>query len=458
MIEKMTHVLAKHQTLLAFCLGAVATSALAQNVPPPTVPEVDRAFRDVLANASSMEARSKYATLLVNSGNFEGGIAALEGLLLMPDAPARIRVELGVLYYRLGSYAISESYLRAAIEDPRLEPALKTQAESLLRDVVQRNKTSRISGTLMLGVRGQSNPTSATNNTQIYYLGLPVARGNDAGPKSDTDTHVWGELNHELDLDKQNEATLVSSLVGYASHYNSVNSYTKQLGYSKSYDLTILAGTTGIRFRPMAETELLIRPHLIAGEVMANGSAHFTNNGFGLDGDYRTSESVAWSGAYENTKLVFSSREDMPNVALQGGTRQIARITAAIETSPGRFVITELGYTDMDGNAQYSAYREPHLQMSYLFSYAPLVGSSALPWTTTVSLNVSRKEFRGPDPIAQPFTARVDTGLRASLVNNMPLSRDLSLQLELEYSDTSSNIPNFTSTNTSGTVAVIWKY
>ena len=457
MTEKITPVSAKHQALLAFCLGAMATSALAQNTPPPTAPEVDKAFREVMANASSMEARSKYATLLVGVGNFEGGIAALEGLLLMPDAPARIRVELGVLYYRLGSYAISESYLRAAIEDPGLEPGLKAQAESLLRDVTQRNKTSQLSGTLMLGMRGQSNPTSATNNSQVFYLGVPVARGKDAGPKADVDTHIWGEIDHVLDLDKQNEASLVTSLVAYASHYNSVDSYSKQVG-TKPFDLAILAGTTGVRFRPMAATELLIRPHLIAGGVMANGSAHFTNTGFGLDFDYRSSESVAWSGAYENTKLVFSSREDMPGVALQGGTRQIVRVSAAIETAPGRVVITELGYTDMDGNVSYSSYREPHLQISYLFSYAPLVGSSALPWTTTASMTTSRKDYRGPDPIAQPFSARNDTAWRASVVHNMPLNRDLSLQFQLEYSDTSSNIPNFSNTNSSGTVAVIWKY
>ncbi len=458
MTEKLTPVLTKHQALLLLCLSALAAPALAQNVAPPTVPEVDQAFREVMANANSMEARSKYATLLVNSGNFEGGIAALEGLLLIPDAPPRIRVELGVLYYRLGSYAISESYLRAAIEDPNLDATLKGHAESLLRDVVQRNKTSRLSGTLMLGLRSQSNPTSATTNSQILYLGAPVARGKDAGPKSDTDTHIWGEVDHELDLDKQNEATLVTSLVGYASHYNSVTGYAKQAGYNKPFDLTILAGTTGVRFRPFAATELLIRPHVIAGTVFANGSDHFTNNGFGLDGDFRASESVSWSGAYENTKLTFSSREDMPNVVLQGGTRQTGRLTAAIESAPGRFLITEFGYTEMDGNAAYSSYREPHIQLTYLFSYAPLFGSSALPWTTTASATYLKRDYRGPDPIAQPYSARNDSIWRASLVNTVPLNRDLSLQFQLEYSDTSSNIPNFSNTNSSGTLALIWKY
>jgi tetratricopeptide (TPR) repeat protein len=458
MTEKKTPVLAKHQALLAFCLGTLAASVTAQNIAPPTPPEVEQAFREVIANANSADARTKYATLLVRAGNFEGGIAALEGLLLMPDAPASIRVELGVLYYRLGSYAISESYLRAALEDPRLEPALKIQADSLLRDVVQRNKTTQLSGSLMIGVRGQSNPTGATDNNQVYYLGVPVARGKDAGPKSDVDTHVWGKLDHVFDLDKQNEAAVVTSLVAYANHYNSVDSYTKQVGYSKPFDLAILAGSTGIRFKPMAPTELTIRPHLIFGGALANGSAYFTNTGFGIDGDYRVSESLAWGGAYENTKLSFSSREDMANVTLQGGTRQAVRLNASVEAAPGRFLLAELGYADQDGNAVYTGYRGPQLRVSYLLSYGAPFGSMGLPWTTTLSASTLRRDYRGADPSVDSLTVRNDTEWRTSLLNYMPLTRDLALQFQLEYSNTSSNISNFSNTNTSGSLGVIWKY
>lgn len=458
MIEKNTPVSVKHQVLLALCLSAVAIPAWAQNVAPPTPPEVDQAFREVIANAASVEARSKYATLLVRAGNFEGGIAALEGLLVSPDAPANIRVELGVLYFRLGSYAIAESYLRAAIDDPRLEPALKSQAESLLREVVQRNKTSQLSGSLMIGVRGQSNPTGATDNSQVYYLGAPVPRGNDNGPKSDVDTHFWGKLDHVLDLDKQNEAAVVTSLVAYANHYNSVDSYTKQVGYSKPFDLAILAGSTGIRFKPMASTELTIRPHLIFGGAMANGNAYFTNTGFGIEGDYRASDAMAWGGAYENTKLSFSSREDMTNSTLQGGTRQAIRVNASFEAAPGRFLLAELGYADQDGNAPYTGYRGPQFRVSYLLSYESPIGSAGLPWTTTLSASTLRRDYRGADASVDALTVRNDTEWRTSLLNYMPLTRDLALQFQLEYSNTSSNISNYSNTNTSGSLGVIWKY
>jgi len=458
MIRNNALVSVTHQSVLAFCFGAMATSAAAQNAGPPTQPEVEQAFREVLSNASSLEARSKYATLLVRAGNFEGGIAALEGLLISPDAPANMRVELAVLYFRLGSYAIAESYLRTAIEDPRLEPDIKSQAESLLRDVIQRNKTSQISGSLMIGLRGQSNPTSATDNRQVYFLSIPVERGADAGPKSDVDTHVWGKIDHVLDLDMQNEAAVVTSLVAYANHYKSVDSYAKQIGYSKPFDLAILAGSTGVRFKPMAPTELTIRPHLIFGGAIANGSPYFTNNGFGVDGDYRAADSVTWGGAYENTKLSFSSREDMPNSTLQGGTRQTVRLNASFETAPGHFLLAELGYADHDGNTSYTGYRGPQLRVSYLVSYEPPMASSGLPWTTTVSGSALLRNYRGADPTVDALTVRNDNEWRLSLVNYMPLTRDIALQLQLEYSNTSSNISNFSNTNTSGSLGVIWKY
>ncbi len=458
MIEKKTPVMSRLQAALLACVAGAAAPAMAQNTAPPTPPEVDQAFRDVVANAGSVEARTKYANLLVRSGNFEGGIAALEGLLLAPDAPASIRFELGVLYFRLGSYAISERYLRVAIDDAKLEPALKLQAEALLREVVKRNQASQLSGSLTLGVRQQSNPTSATDNAQVYYLGLAVPRGANAGPQSDTDTYFWGKLDHVLDLDKQNEASIVTSLVAFADHYNSVGSYAQTAGYSKPFDLAILAGSTGIRFKPMAPVDFTLRPNLIFGSAMANGNAYFNNLGLGLDGNYRASDVLSWNGGYENTKLTFSDRGDMVNSPLQGGTRRTLHAGASWETTPGQFLITELAYTDHDGNASFTGYRGPQARMSYLFNYAAPFGAGNLPWTTTVSASVVRKDFRGADPSVDALTVRSDQEWRWSLVNNIPFTRDLALHLQLDYSNTASNISNFSNTNTSASLGVTWKY
>lgn len=460
MFEKLAPVSAKHQARLALCLSIVAIPAWAQNAAPPSALEVDQAFREVIANASSVDARSRYATLLVQAGNFEGGIAALEGMLLSPDAPASVRVELAVLYYRLGSYASSEAYLRTALADPRLDAGQRPGAETLLRDVVQRNRRSQLTGSVVLGLRSQSNPTAATDSSQVLYQGVSVPRAPEGAPKSDVDANIWAKLDHVLDLDQQNEASVVSSLVAYANHYSSVSSYSAQPGNTKPFDMTVLAASTGIRFKPAPSTspQLTLRPHLVFGGASANGTNFFTTGGIGIDADYRVSETMLLAGTYVRSNLSFTDRSDIANSAQQGGNRQVLRLQGTVETGPNRFLTAELGYVDHDGNAAYTAYRGPELRFVYALSYAPPVLSVGLPWTTTVSASAARRDYRGADPTVDRLTVRQDTEWRLSLVNAIPLSRDVGLQVQLDYTKMPSTVPNYSYTNTSGALGVIWKY
>lgn len=87
-------------------LLCVSSLVMAQEAPgiPALDRQVDEAFRQVLKTPANQETGLQYARLLIATGNYEGGVAALERLLLNADPQPAIRVELAVLYYRLGSY------------------------------------------------------------------------------------------------------------------------------------------------------------------------------------------------------------------------------------------------------------------------------------------------------------------------------------------------------------------
>jgi hypothetical protein len=454
MIVQTTLVSTCRMVMLVVCFSVFATSAVAQNLAVSTQRQVDEAFREVVANAGSIEARTRYATLLVGTGNFEGGIAALEGLLVSPDAPASIRVELGVLYYRMGSYALAETYLRDALADPRLGSLHRVQADTLLRDVMQRNSVSQLSGSLMVGLRGQSNPTAATDRGRILSYGIPIPANRSSGPKSDTDTLIFGKLDHVLDLEQQNDAAVVTSLVGYANHF------TSGTGYGKPLNLAVLAGSTGIRFKPspLNNPGFTLRPHLIFGGALANGSSLFSAGGLGVDANYRASDTLLWGGSYERRHFSFASHSDTPNAELYDGLEQTLRLQSSLETAPNRFLVLELGYVDHDGKVGYTAFRGPGGRASYVFSYNSPFAEGSAPWTATLSAGVVRREYRGADPAVDSLTVRRDTEWRTSLLNVVPLSHDLDLQINLEYTKTPSSLPNYRYANTAGTLGVIWKY
>ena len=90
---------------------ADARPALAQTaaVPAADEAEYDAAFQEMLRKPSDLDVLFKFAMIASKTGDLEGAISALERMLLVdPDLP-RVRLELGVLYYRLGSFEVARS-------------------------------------------------------------------------------------------------------------------------------------------------------------------------------------------------------------------------------------------------------------------------------------------------------------------------------------------------------------
>ena len=102
---------------LCFCLSINLT---AQNVPPSisdpeelraTQIERQKVFDSIIDDPTNLENLFNYANLSILVGDLEAAIGVFEQMLIYkPDLP-RIKLELGVLYFRLGAFASAKSYL-----------------------------------------------------------------------------------------------------------------------------------------------------------------------------------------------------------------------------------------------------------------------------------------------------------------------------------------------------------
>ena len=165
--------------------------------------EYDALFEQMFADPANLDVTFRFAEVAIGLGNFESAISALERMLLFnPDLP-RVRLELGVLYFRLGSFALARSYLTraAAAEDAPAE--VKARVEVFLAEIEKRLSPHQFSGSIYSGLRWQSNANSGPSSTAVRAASVDAVLDSQFARQSDSNVFVSGNVKHLFDTQNQ---------------------------------------------------------------------------------------------------------------------------------------------------------------------------------------------------------------------------------------------------------------
>lgn len=444
-------------------LSLLSAGVSAQGIPTPnTNAQIDSAFQEVLRNPASTAAGETYARLLVANGNFEGGIAALERLLLDPAAPPTIRLELGVLYYRLSSYAMAEYYIRQAVGDPRLTGELRDTANTLLADLSRRNASgSLFSGSITLGLRGQSNPTAAANSDRLLSAGIPFTRPANQDKKSGADAFISADLLHEWDFQTQNSATLVTTGSLFANHYQNAADYNNDRPKTDPRDLVAASFTMGIRFKPapIEMPNLTLRPYIAGSELLLDGYQYMAAAGGGLDVNYRVENGgLAFGATYDLRGTSFAKRADITESDKQGGYEQFLQLRVIKELTPLQALTADVTVRNRDTDRGYFTYWGTEARLTYNLNYTNPFGWDKRLWSNSLYGAYGQRDYDAPDPSVKPGTTRRDTEWRLGGTQVIPIIDRLSAIVSVEYLDNRSNITNYSYRNLKGWSGLIWNF
>ena len=134
--------------------------------------EYDAAFQQILRSPGDLDLMCKFAGIAVRLGNYEAAISTLERMLLFNPELPRVRLELGVLYFRLGSFDVSRSYLKRAIEGKEVPQEVRTRVEAFLVEIDKRSSRSRFSGSVFFGMRYQTNANAGPGSPGVRAGGI----------------------------------------------------------------------------------------------------------------------------------------------------------------------------------------------------------------------------------------------------------------------------------------------
>ena len=128
--------------LLATVLVGCESPDPVQKASPALQREYNAAFQKMLNDPGNLDVVMAYAQVATKTGDLEGAVGAYEGILLVDSNLPLVKLELGILYYRLKSYDTSRMYVEGALASPSLPAADRNPAERLLAKMPKQSKST----------------------------------------------------------------------------------------------------------------------------------------------------------------------------------------------------------------------------------------------------------------------------------------------------------------------------
>lgn len=403
----------------------------------------DALFQQMLREPASLDVAFAYADVSAKLGDNEAAVSALERMLLFnPDLP-RVQLELGALYFRMGSYEISRTYFdKALAANPPDE--VRSRVETYLAEINRLSAPQRFSGFLFFGPQRQSNANLAPGSPLVHSPIGDVLLNSQFVKQTDWNFFATSSVLYAYDLGTQDRDTIEVGGTGFANHYGIVN----------RLDLGLVEATAGTRVNfaePLPGIRgASLKPYAIANDVSLGGNQYFHSFGVGGEATALVWQDVRLKSVFEFRNKNFNDAPDRPlSRGLTGSDKVFSLfVSKPITTIPASELALEFDFLKQDTRlAQYSNNTFAGA-VAYRIRYDDPTGSLRFPWETTFFFSSSWADYAGPDPCCSvstnPFlfvpAVRSDRRLRFGITQNFQVGDRVSIIVQLQRDIVSSNL------------------
>ncbi len=440
--------------LAAAAIGAEQVHAQPQ-APAASLPDLqaqyDAAFDEMLRQPANLDVLFKFATIATRTGDVEGAISALERMLLVnPDLP-RVRLELGVLYYRLGSYEVARTYLEAALASPALTPEVRGRAEQFMAELQKRQSPSRFAGEVFGGFRYQSNANLGPANSSVRLFGQVANLNQSALGTADWGFVSSGMLRHTYDLGTQDRTVIETQLTGYANRQFQVS----------AANVSIVDLTSGPRFQVFQGIfeDVTLKPFGTFGYIWVNDTPFYGAVGSGLEAG------VLISDRLRNTSIFVWRRQLHPDTWYVPTNSQFNGAEYTGSTT-FQYRLTDVVSIFANGNAQrfitdntpWQNYQLAGVGGGMQFRFADPLFKSQLSWSIALSANVQWWSYDAPDVTVDPTVTRQQNDTILNIALFVPFDQRTTFTLSGGRFVRSANLPNYEFINNSALIGVSWRF
>lgn len=413
-------------------------------------------FQQMFRDPANLDVTFAYADASARLGDYEAAVSALERMLLFNPNLPRVQLELGALYYRMGSYELARDYFdRAAGANP--PPEVRARVEQYLAQIERGQSRHHLTGYIFLGGQHQTDANVAPGSPLIFSPIGPVLLNNQFVKQSSGSFFASGSLLYSYDLETQNRDTLELTSVAYLNHY--FNSLVTRL------DLGLIEVTGGPRFnfpnRGLIGNKLAsFRPYVILDEVGLGWNQYFNAYGGGLEYDEIVWNDVALKAIYEFRQKNFSNAPDRPLSRGLNGSDNLFSLLATKPVTENSALTFQFDYLNQATRLPFYSDRTYAVTGAYRIRYDEPIAITGNPWETSLFLGRAWSYYDSPDPCCltgpgnfatfpSGFSSQFTRRWRFGFAHTVALSSNLAIVLQAERDIVSSNLPLYAYTNNS---------
>ena len=408
-------------------------------------------FQQMLADPANLDIAFAYADLSAQLGDNEAAVSTLERMLLFNPNLPRVELELGALYFRMGSLALARSYFdQARAASP--PPEVQARVDEYLGKITAAESPHQLTGYFFSGVQYQTDANVAPGSPLIQSPIGDVLLSSEFVKGRDYDIFATGQIYYSYDLGTQNRDTLEVGTTAYVNHYFRFG----------RLDLDLAEITAGPRLRypdlgvPQVET-VSVKPYAILNEVGLGENQYFDTYGAGLETTALLFGDVAARLVFEFRQKNFTDAPDRPVSRGLNGNDTVVTLALNKPVTANSALSLEFDYLDQQTRLDFYTNRSYGIAGGYRVHYGDPTGLSAYSWETTLFVSQLWSYYAAPDPCCNTSgnplvfsgSSRFDRHLRFGVSHAFQITANAAIVAQLQRDIISSNLPLYDYSNDS---------
>ena len=438
--------------LVVMPLGRAAAQEVSSQDKAALEAQKEALFQQMFRDPANLDVTFAYADVSARLGDYEAAVSALERMLLFNPNLPRVQLELGALYYRMGSYELARDYFdKAAAANP--PPEVRARLEQYLADIEKSQSRHHLSGYVFFGGQYQTDANVAGSSLILSPVG-PVVLGNQFVKQASGSIFGSGSLLYSYDMETQNHDTLEVTSVGYLNHY--FNAAVNRL------DLSLLEVTGGPRFNfpsgLIGASAASLKPYIIGDEVGLGWNQYFAAGGPGIEYDEIVWNDLALKAAFEFRHKNYTNAPDRPLSTGLSGNDKLVTLSVAKPITENTVLNLEFDYLDQLTQLAFYTNTTYAVAGSYRIRYEDPTGFTPYPWETTPFVGRAWSYYASPDPCCNTnpnpniffsTSTQLTQRWRFGVTQTWPVTATAAIVAQLERDIVSSNLPLYSYNNTS---------